>query len=165
MLVRGGKVYLDSNAIIEAHRVKCWKTLANEFDLHTVDQCKQEVLTGKRGCGYVEVDADSLENRITIHQVEKRKVVAFTLKIEGQVFDVDGGERELLAHALNDEEVWFLCGPDKASMHALNFFKQLDRAVSLETLCNVGKIQTTHKLKDNYTDRWMQDFRMENRRV
>jgi len=162
MLERGGKVYLDSNAIIEAHRTKCWKALANEFELHTVTRCQQEVLAGKRGKGHVEVEADSLKNRITIHHVEQRRVVAFSLEIEGQLFDVDGGERELLAHALQDPDAWFLCGPDNASMHALNFFRQLNRAISLEAMCRAGKIQTAQQFKNNYTERWLSDFRMKN---
>ena len=148
MIKRGGKVYLDTNAIVESHRTRCWKALAHEFDLHTVAFCKREALAGKKGRpGYVEVDEETLREKITVHDVAQRDVVRFSLKIDGQVFDVDGGERELLAHALLDPDAWFLCGSDNASMHALNFLNLLDRAVSLETMCTVGKIQTTHPFK------------------
>lgn len=161
MLERGGKVYLDTNAIIEAHRIRCWKALCNHFDLHTVAFCKREALAGNPAKkGYVEIPEESLTDRITVHEVAQRDVVAFSLKIAGEIFDVDGGERELLTHALLDPNAWLLCGPDNASLHALNFFGLLDRVVSLEEMCITGKIKPYLKYKGNYTAKWMRDFRM-----
>ena len=39
-------VLIDTNAIIEVHRVKCWNNLTSSFIMETVDECIIESGTG-----------------------------------------------------------------------------------------------------------------------
>ena len=43
---RGSEVLIDTNAIIEAHRVQCWAAICGYFALETVGECVAECGTG-----------------------------------------------------------------------------------------------------------------------
>lgn len=67
---------------------------------------------------------------------------------------LDGGEDALWAHALGRDDVWFLCGPDKASLRCGVRLGFRERLVSLEgLLADVGH-RPRISLKPHYT-KWL----------
>jgi len=42
----GKRVFVDTNVIIEAHRVGCWNALCGSFSIETVEKCLQEATSG-----------------------------------------------------------------------------------------------------------------------
>jgi len=57
---RGDRVFMDTNAMIEAHRVKAWAAIADAFQLWTVAECLVEAASGDRlHQGYVPVDVEN----------------------------------------------------------------------------------------------------------
>ncbi len=68
---------------------------------------------------------------------------------------LDRGERDLLAHALQRSDVWFLCGPDLAAMRAMHALGLLDRAVSLEYVARLASARLYIPLKTNYSEQWL----------
>jgi hypothetical protein len=68
MIARGDIVLLDTNVIIEAHRVNCWKSMMRVFRLETVEECCVELATGdRRRPGYQVVDVEVLRTQMTVH--------------------------------------------------------------------------------------------------
>ncbi len=150
-------VLLDTNAIIESHRVSAWKALAGGHRLETVEDCITETQTGFQLRRQEQrIPVEELRKKLAaIHSVENRERAELAIQIEGIALDI--GEESLWAHARGRKGAWLLCGPDKASMRCgvrLGFRK---RIISLEELLeNVG-----HKpkiaLKYNYTKKWSND--------
>ncbi len=73
--------------------------------------------------------------------------------------DVDAGERDLLAYACSLKgEVWWLCGPDNGTVHAMRTLKLFERMVSLESI-GEGCGHRFKSLPHNYTERWLENHR------
>ncbi len=72
---------------------------------------------------------------------------------------LDPGERDLIAYALEREDVWLLCSPDKACVRAMNDLNLLDRTISLQELVEKTRIKLLIKLKKQYTKKWLGEFR------
>lgn len=147
-------ILIDSNAIIEAHRVGCWKNLLSFFAIETVDMCARECASGKQlHRDYVPVDTNALRKDSTIHEVNDvmRRELIFK---EPSAADLDDGELDLLAFSLTlSPEVLLICSPDKACMKVASKLGLLDRLVSLESLARrVGRGSLHFKL--NYTEKW-----------
>lgn len=71
MIARGDIVLLDTNVIVEAHRVRCWKMLAQSFRIETVEECCVEAATGdRRRQDYVEVDVEDMRKLVAVHEVK-----------------------------------------------------------------------------------------------
>ncbi|MCC5848143.1 MAG: hypothetical protein JJU29_08615 [Verrucomicrobia bacterium] len=153
---KGGVVLLDTNVIIEAHRVSCWKALANAFTLQTVSRCVQEA-TDRRNQyrpGYVEVPSESLEGRIEVCGVTESDIARLQFRAPN-VYDLDDGERDLLAYACIREAKWVLASPDHAVVQAMKTLELLDRFVSLEALLETAKIKPARTLRGNHRKDWL----------
>jgi|GEM_PF-2022770 len=87
-LKRGDIVMLDTNVMIEAHRVSCWKALANAFQLKTVTRCVQEAINTRMANrpDYVEVPLESLESRIDIHDLTEMQIAQLLQRASGLAF-------------------------------------------------------------------------------
>lgn len=153
---KNGVVLLDTNVIIEAHRVSCWKALSNFFRLQTVRRCIQEATDtrGRHRPGYVEVPMDSLEGRIGIFDVTAAEIAQLQFRAPN-VYDLDDGERDLLAYACKCDATWVLASPDHAVVQAMKVLKMLDRFVSLEALLEIAKIKPAAHLRENHRKRWL----------
>ncbi len=149
------RVLMDSNAIIEAHRLRCWPNLLAFFSIETVDMCARECASGSQQLhrDYVPVDTQALRDNITVHAVDdtlRRELICR----EPSAADIDDGEKDLLAYAITlPPKVFLVCSPDKACMKVAARMGLLDRLVSLQTLADrVGRGNL--KFKRNYTEKW-----------
>jgi hypothetical protein len=148
------RFFFDTNAIIEAHRAGCWKTISSKLVIETVATCRAEALTGRaRRPGYVAIDRAQLEERLVAHAVTQT-VVAEALLACHVMNNMDEGEQELVAfvRSLRGTD-WFLCGPDNALYRAMRSLGLLDRVISLEAVCTLAGVKKI-QLRDNYTDNW-----------
>jgi len=155
MIKPGDVLLVDTNAIIEALRVNCWKAIAVRYKVETVAECVQELGTGSKAN---QKDVELVRDTARVHNVTPMERIALN-----QSYDLsdlmDAGERDLVAHALSRRDTWFLCGPDKSTIRALHSLDLLARAVSLERLIQVARIPVKLAIKDNYMEHWLSDQR------
>ena len=146
-------VLVDTNVIIESHRVKCWNAMADYYALETVEKCVEETQTGAQNRSPEEnIDQAKLTSSLTaVHHVTELKKAAFLLR---QKIQLDPGERDLLSHAAGRQDAWIVASPDKAAMRAALAEGWLDRLVSLESLCSHLRIRLARSLQRNYTKEW-----------
>lgn len=150
---KGQIVLVDTNVIIESHRVKCWNAIADYYALETVEKCIEETQTGAQNRSPEEnIDQARLTGSlVAVHHVTEIEKAAFLLR---QKIQLDPGERDLLSHAAGRQDAWIICSPDKAAMRAAFAEGWLDRLVSLESLCDHLKIRPARSLQRNYTKQW-----------
>ena len=148
-------ILVDTNAIIEAHRVKGWSALARSYRIETVEDCVTETQTGFQNRSPKQrIDAQALRSSLTavnlVGDIERA-----TLALKTQDIYLDLGEESLWAHALGRDEPWVLCGPDKASMLAGVKLGLHDRLVALESLFDDIGHKLKVPLRDAYTRKWL----------
>ena len=145
-------ILIDTNVIIECHARGCWKALAGQYPLETVEQCVIETQTGHQH-RRPELQINEVELRSQLRAVypvtarELAKVIA----LGGS--GLDEGERALWAHALQRSDVWILCGPDRASMKFGYDNKLRERLVSLGELLTAVNLHPA--LSKAYSKAWL----------
>ncbi len=151
---KGDRVLIDSNAIIEAHRTRCWPNLIAFFSVETVDMCARECASGKQlHRHYVPVDTNALRENIPTHEVSDAMRLELICK-EPSAADIDDGEKDLLAFAITlPPNAFLICSPDKACMCVAARLGLIDRLVSLQALAErVGRGNLS--FRQNYTENW-----------
>jgi hypothetical protein len=157
MIARGDIVLLDTNVIIEAHRARCWKSLAQFFRLETVEECCVETATGnRRRRDYVPVDVEALREQMVVHTVSSSQLAQTEVRLPGPDL-LDPGEKHLLAHALAKPGAWYLSASDRAAVRAGNELGFLERFVSLEALARA--VGMTPQFKNHFTEKWLSALR------
>jgi hypothetical protein len=157
MIARGDIVLLDTNVIIEAHRTRCWKALAQSFRLETVEECCVEAATGdRRRSDYVPVNMEAISSQIVVHAVGRAQLAQTEMRLSRPDL-LDPGEKHLLAHALEKPGAWYLSASDRAAVRAGNELGFLERFVSLEALARAVGI--TPQFKNHFTEKWLSALR------
>ena len=152
---------IDTMAIKAAHDLRCWNAIRQAYRLYTVPICLEEATrTNKKGKRLVGKSLDQLRAELTVGEVTLRMQADVNLRLGGERTDLDPGERDLIAHALNlPAQTWWLCGPDNGAVNALQILRLLDRMVTLESLMkSVG--MPVRGLEFHYTDKWLSDRRL-----
>jgi hypothetical protein len=152
---RQARVLVDTNAIKAAHDVGCWNALRKYFRLETAAYCAEEATRlDRKGRRLVERTLEELRGDLVCHEVNDTDRAALALRLQGQV-DLDDGERDVLSIALKlGEPVWWLCGPDKATLRAMHLLNLLDQACSLETLARSAGLRP-RELGQEHTEAWL----------
>lgn len=155
---QGDIVLIDTNVIIEAHRIRCWNALAEHFNLHSVEKVIEETQTGfQNRSPEQDIEEANLRDSIAhIAIVGDVAIAAFNLAYGHP--NLDDGERHLLVYAdsLDVGDVWRLNSPDMAAVRFAHSQKWLDRLVSLEAMIDRFRIRTRRELRRNYTEQWLQ---------
>jgi hypothetical protein len=156
---RHARVLVDTNAIQAAHRYGCWTALHKWFHLETVEICIEEALRpNRRGKRLVDRKRDDLQKEIHPHAVTDAHRAVLLHALQGRV-DLDDGERDLLSLALTIKtEVWWLCGPDKATIRAMHLLGIIERMCSLQALTEATG-QKHPKLEEQFTEKWFSSIR------
>ena len=151
---RRGCVAVDTNVIIEAHRVGAWRALTGGYPVETVEQCRQEALAEPASGARTRIEAKALAApRMTVHAVSSRQRAA--LKQRAPDAGLHFGERALWAHLLARDGPWTMCGPDQASMRCGARLGFADRIVSLERLLDDIGFRPRRPLRPAYTEKWL----------
>ncbi|MDE0152935.1 MAG: hypothetical protein OXN23_03590 [Gammaproteobacteria bacterium] len=148
-------ILVDTNTIIEAHRVESLEILVCNYRIETVEECVTETQTGfPNRPEEQQIDARALRSSLAIvHFVEDKEKAKLALQIQG--IHLDDGEEKLWAHALSRDDMWLLCGPDTASIHAGVRLGFRERLITLESLFNGIGHNPRIPLRDAYTERWL----------
>jgi len=159
MPLRQATILIDTNAIQAAHRCGCWNALQKNFKLETVEHCLEEAIRpSRKGKRLVNRTREDLEKEIHVHAVTDAQRATLLYALQGRV-DLDNGERDLLALALSLKTgVWWLCGPDKATLRAMHLLNIIDRMCSLQGLAEETGMKKV-KLEEQYTEKWLSSKR------
>ncbi len=153
------RIFADTNAILAANHYGCWNALCGYFSMESVEECMVECGTGDPfRAGRINVDVNLLRRQMIIHSVDDRMFLSLLQRSKGQSSGIDDGERHLLAYAITQPDVYFLCSPDKACMQVGFTLNILDRFVSLEVLAKKAGINST-RFVDPFNEKWHQAFR------
>ena len=150
---RDPSVLVDTNVIIEAYRTRSWRALSGGWRVETVEACVAETQTGfQRRRQEDAIDVGELRDSLAaVHSVSVLEQAELALR-KGSIA-LDGGEEALWAHALGRNDVWMLCGPDRASLRCGVRLGHRERLVSLEELLRrVG--HRSSRLRSAYTQKW-----------
>jgi hypothetical protein len=153
-----GTILVDTNCIIEAHRVSAWRALSSGYRLETVEKVVEETHTGfQRRDPAQQIDQTQLRASLAaIHTVERAQELRLRLTLMDHDIDLDAGEFALWAHMPGRSDVWLLCGPDKASLKFGVRMGFRDRMISLEQLLqDAGMARTRLPLRENFTKAWL----------
>lgn len=160
-------VLIDTNVIIEAHRVGCWNALAGRFKLVTVEKVIEETQTGyqNRSPGH-SISAAAL--RSSFHHIEDitdLERAEFLLNYTD--IHMDAGERDLAIYALKlpAQPIWYLNSPDRASVNFASTQNWLDRMVSLEQMAGFVGVRPKISYAMNYTTLWLNQAKVEYRKL
>ncbi len=167
MFKKNDIVLVDTNVILEAHRVGCWVALAAYFALHTVEKIVEETQTGFQNRSLEQtVDETVLRRQLKhIEQVTELQRAEFNLAHLGTV--LDDGERDLviyagaLTQAKPGAQVWYLNSPDVATIRHAHKRNWLDQLVSLEEMVQHLRLRAKPRLRDNYTAAWLSSQRLQ----
>jgi hypothetical protein len=152
----GDIVLIDTNVILEAHRITRWQHLSANFNVHTVDKVIEETQTGYQKRSIEEqIDQEKLiESFAQVYAVSEEEI-ALTMLTSPEVFNLDAGERDLLIYAASfDGDCWLISSPDSAAMRAAHKQGWLDKVVSLESLLETINCKPNIALRENYTKKW-----------
>lgn len=156
MARHAGPVLVDTNVILEAHRIGAWRALAGGYRVETVEECVTETQTGyQRRRPEQQIDAGQLRASLAaVHHVDLRELAAAAVRAPDIALDV--GEHALWAHALGRTDTWVLCGPDKASLRFGVRLGHRGRLVALERLLADAGYRAKGTLKPAYTIAWLE---------
>jgi hypothetical protein len=151
-----GPVLVDTNVILECWRVGSWRALTGGYGVETVEDCVIETQTGfQRRRPEQQIDAAALRASLAaIHRPATKDFAEVAVRAPN-IF-LDAGEKALWAHTLTRNDVWVLCGPDKASLRFGVRLGFRDRLVSLEALLEAVGQRSKEPLRTAYTEKWLQ---------
>jgi hypothetical protein len=151
---KGDRVFMDTNAIIEAHRVKCWNAITTFFQIETVEECQKECASGNhRRREYVAVDTVAFEKTVAVHSVSD-VMRASLITADPAAAVLDQGEKDLISRLFAQQGHWFACTPDKAAVASIFRLDLTRRVTALETIAEVAGVRRL-KFRDNFTRRWL----------
>ncbi len=153
------RIFIDSNAIIEAHRTRCWNVITGHHRIETVGKCVEECGTGEQDRdGYVKIDVEALRERIPILEVQIGEIIALELRLEN-LAGLDPGEKHLLAFAVTQQDAWWVCSPDNVCIRAAVILGIQDNLISLERIAEESGVNIS--FRDQYTKKWLRKKRSE----
>ena len=151
----GAVALVDTNVIIEAQRTGAWAALAGAYRVETVEDCVTETQTGhQRRPRERWIDSGDLEASLAaVRKVSDRERAELAVRISD--IALDRGEESLWAHALGRSGMWFLCGPDRASLRVGVQLRLRERLVSMEELLDRAGHRPRPSLRPAYTKKWL----------
>lgn len=154
MARHSGPVLVDTNVVLEAHRVDAWRALTGGYRVETVEDCVTETQTGfQKRHPEQQIDERRLRSSLTaVHYVGNRERAELAVQAGGIALDI--GEASLWAHALGRSDAWVLCGPDKASLRCGVHLGFRERLVSLQQLLEEVGHRPKSSLRMAYTRQW-----------
>ncbi|MBR9907068.1 MAG: hypothetical protein GYB30_03335 [Gammaproteobacteria bacterium] len=150
-------ILVDTNVIIEAHRVSILKEILGSLNLATVCKCIEETQTGAQNRDpRANIDEALLRTRMHIFYPTDEQILIASMERPG-LADVDAGELHLLTQAhLMDGDVWFVSSPDKHPMRLAIEYGWRDRLVSLEAVYRIANANRKVSFRENFTEAWHQ---------
>ncbi len=157
-LRRGDRVLVDTNVSLEAHRVGCWRPMAMEFNLITVEKVIEESQTGHQNRSPEQMIDEATLRGSFHHIAAPRRVERAAIDIDFPDHGLDEGEYHLVAYAatISDEPAWLLNSPDKGTIRFCNRAEWLDRLIALQTMTDLLGLPHGKQLRGHYTQSWLE---------
>jgi hypothetical protein len=155
-------VLIDTNVIIEAHRLNCWNPLAEYFNLHTVEKVIEETQTGYQNRKPEQlIDPNALRDSFGhIQTISELQVIKFDMANISQ--PLDAGEKQLIIYAHTiQKKVWFLNSPDIAAVKYACKHGWGDSLISLEAMTKHLSCRLKVNLERNYTEGWLSQKKLQ----
>ena len=161
-----GRVFIDTNVIIEAFRTGVWAAICEHHAVETVDKCVEEAMSGDSSAsGYVPVDADQLAAGLSQrHSVPSIDIATLALGYPDSQ-GLDAGEMHLLACfrrlCQSSDAAVMVSTADKAAIRVVGLLGRLDSLVALETLAQRSGVRRKQlgSLVRQYRSRWLDDLK------
>lgn len=161
------RIFIDTNIIIEAHRVGCWQAMCRRYEIETVEKCIEEALTGDwLDPRRVNIDRDELIAGMTAqHAVTQLELATFLIE-HPECQGLDDGELHLLAYlyanGMLGEVLVLISTADKAAIVATGKLGGLDSLISLEELAIESGVQSKQVslLANHYRRQWLDEVRV-----
>lgn len=161
MFKKGDIVLIDTNVIIEGHRVQCWNQLAQYFKLHTVEKVIEETQTGYQNRRPEQTIDQALLRKSFNHieAISELQTIEFDMLNVGQI--LHDGEKQLVIYANTiKEDVWFLNSPDLAAVKYSCQKGWGDRLISLEAMTKHLSCRLKVNFERNFTDSWLSQSKL-----
>lgn len=134
------RVFADTNVILEAFRIDCWKNISDHFHIETVEKCVEETLTGNpNNPRHISVNPAKLNAGLNARHKVYPAALASIIMSYPICANLDDGEQHLLAWLYENKASLyksFVTTADKAALRAVHQLGFLDSALSLE---NIGR--------------------------
>ena len=103
-----GPVLVDTNVILEAHRVGAWRAFTGGYRVETVEDCVTETQTGfQKRRAEQQIDARALRASLkAVHSVGNGERAELAVRASDIALDI--GEASLWAHAIYRDDAWVL---------------------------------------------------------
>ena len=166
--IKPKRVFVDTNVIIEAFRVGCWKGLCKNCSVETVEKVVQEALAGDPTArNYVVVDKDELLNTLSaVHPVDDLMRARFSLAIE-RPEALDAGEADLLAFLYSQgpgfDSCLILSTADMAAISAAGEINLLDNMEALQVLAKQFGISNEQvaNIRRQFSKEWLAGIKIQ----
>jgi hypothetical protein len=161
------RVFADTNVILEAFRIGCWKVVAERFAKETVEKCREEALSGNPDApGFIRIPPLELDTLLAkVHSVGKLQIATIGLALP-QGLALDAGERDLFAwlqfENFDSETDWVATTSDRAAIRAAHHLGWLDKLISLEELAHKSGVGTRKldAMKRHYRADWLENAKV-----
>jgi hypothetical protein len=150
---KGDRVFMDTNAIMEAHRVKCWNAITTFFQIETVEECQKCANGNQQRREYVAVDTRAFKETVVVHSVSN-VMLASLMSADPAAAVLGQGEKDLISRLFAEQGNWYACTPDKAAAASMFRLNLARRITALETLADLAGMRRL-KFRDNFTRRWL----------
>lgn len=161
-----GRVFVDTNVIIEAFRLNCWRAVATHYTVETVEACVTEARTGDTGrVGRVEVPDDVLRAGLAAQHRVTARHRAGLITAHPACRALDDGERDLFAWLLSQPQPLsssvLVTTADKAAIVASLSLAWLDHLISLEALLKGAgaPAPALSGLRSQFREQWLTEIR------
>jgi hypothetical protein len=162
-----GRVFVDTNVIIESFRTGCWTAICEHYTIETVEKCVEEAMTGDpTDPHYVPVDPKVLGVGLTArHAVPKLDIATLVLNFP-QSQGLDDGELHLLAflyrHGVSEDAAILVSTADKAAVVVAGLLGWLDFLVPLESLAEKSGVTRAQidRLAGHHRARWLEEVKV-----
>lgn len=150
-----GLVFVDTNVIIECHRIEGWKALCGGYKLSTVAKCVEETQTGlhNRDPGTWIDQKELVASLAAVHSVDDLRRARGYL-FEPHIATLDEGERDLWCYLHDNSDAWVVCSPDSATYEVACRTKLSDRLIFLDKLFEDVGFSGRKHLRSNFKKAW-----------
>lgn len=142
--------------------MNCWASLAQYFNLHTVEKVIEETQTGYQNRKPEQlIDQTLLRNSFAhIQAISELQVIEFDMANINQ--PLDAGEKQLIIYAHTmQQKVWFLNSPDIAAVKYACKHDWSDSLISLEAMTKHLNCRLKANLERNYTEGWLSQKKLQ----
>ena len=156
MVQKSNLIIPDADVIIELHELNIWPDFISKYEVYIAqtvyEEAHQYQIKNETTHKLYPINLEELStnNQIKVISLDARQIVQIEYLIRSYNHQIDAGEKETLAIALNEIPNLTVCLKDKAAIKAAVFVDLISRCISVEKA--ISQIGFTKKLSGTSTD-------------